>query len=137
TYFLFYFHEELLESLYALQKNKTIEGLILGYFLPEYLLKIDELVDDLFEREEKKLADNDYLGFVIHIAITIQRVENQFQLEEEYELINGQSPRSFQLISQLCEKLSAGLSILLSKKDIYYLVAIMQGSKARDSEMAG
>ncbi|SFM34828.1 mannitol operon transcriptional antiterminator [Gracilibacillus orientalis] len=134
TYFLFHFHEELLENLYILQKNNKLEGPVLSYFSPDYLLIIDDMVHHLFDRGQTRLADNDYLGLIIHIAITIQRVENQLLLEEEVELVNDESAREFQLISQLGEELKSELSILLTKRDIHYLAVILKGSKLQDSE---
>ncbi|MGP4040940.1 BglG family transcription antiterminator [Gracilibacillus sp. D59] len=134
TYFLFHFHEELLESLYILQKNNTLEGPVLSYFSPGHLLIIDDLVHHLFDRGQTRLADNDYLGLIVHIAITVHRVENNFLLEAEEEMVNDESAREFQQISQLCEELKAELSIPLTKRDIHYLAVILKGSKLQDSE---
>ncbi|QGH33308.1 PRD domain-containing protein [Gracilibacillus salitolerans] len=134
TYFLFHFHEELLESLYLLQKNNHLDGPVLGYFPPNYLVLIDEMVHHLFDRGQTRLADNDYLGLIVHIAITLQRVENDFLLEEETDSEDEDSTRPFQLISQLCDDLKSELSIPLTKKDVHYLDVILKGSKLQDSE---
>ncbi len=134
TYFLFHFHEELLEILYLLQKNNHLDGPVLGYFPPNYLVLIDEMVHHLFDRGQTRLADNDYLGLIVHIAITLQRVENDFLLEEETDSEDEDSTRPFQLISQLCDDLKSELSIPLTKKDVHYLDVILKGSKLQDSE---
>ncbi|MGN8646791.1 BglG family transcription antiterminator [Gracilibacillus sp. HCP3S3_G5_1] len=134
TCFLFYFHEELLESLYLLQKNNKVEGPVLGYFLPEYLLKIDNIVYHLFDRGQTRLADNDYLGLIVHIAISLQRVEDNFLLEPDDIIANGESTRAFQQMSQICEGLKEELSIPLSKRDVHYLAVILKGSKLQDTD---
>ncbi|WP_208587805.1 BglG family transcription antiterminator [Gracilibacillus suaedae] len=134
TYFLFHFHEELLESLYLLQKNSQLESPVLGYFSSDYLIVIDEMVHHLFDRGQTRLADNDYLGLIIHIAITMQRVENHFLLEEEIESGDEESARAYQLIDQLCADLKSELSLPLTKKDVHYLAVILKGSKLQDSE---
>lgn len=134
TYFLFHFHEELLENLYLLQKNSQLERPVLGYFSSDYLIVIDEMVHHLFDRGQTRLADNDYLGLIIHIAITIRRVENDFLLKEETGSVDEQSTRAYQLIDQLCADLKSALSIPLTKKDVHYLTVILKGSKLQDSE---
>ncbi|MDX8046842.1 PRD domain-containing protein [Gracilibacillus sp. S3-1-1] len=133
TYLLFHFHEELLESLYLLQKNNQIDTPVLGYFSAANLTVIDERVHHLFDRGQTRLADNDYLGLVVHIAITIQRVENGFVLEDSIEK-QTESTQAFQLIDQLCEELKTTLSIPLTNKDVHYLAVILKGSKLQNSE---
>lgn len=134
TYFLFHFHEELLESLYLLQKHHLLEGPILGYFSSQYLFTIDEMVHHLFDKGQTRLADNDYLGFIVHTAITLQRVENHFLLEDDEPVLYEESTRTFQQISQLAEHIRSKLSIPLTHKDVYYLAVVLKGSKLQDSD---
>lgn len=135
TYLLFHFHEELLESLYILMKDMELEDSVLGYFPPDYLMIIDELVNRMFEKGKMRLADNDYLGLVVHIAITLKRVESNFLLDEPIgEIEEEETTNAFQLMDQLCEELKSKLSIPLTKRDVQYLAVILKGSKLQDSE---
>ncbi|MEN2467031.1 BglG family transcription antiterminator [Ornithinibacillus sp. JPR2-1] len=135
TYLLFHFHEELLESLYILMKDMELEDSVLGYFPPDYLMIIDELVNRMFEKGKMRLADNDYLGLVVHIAITLKRVENNFLLDEPIgEIEEEETINAFQLMDQLCEELKSKLSIPLTERDVQYLAVILKGSKLQDSD---
>ena len=44
NYFLLYFNEELIESLFLLENGKYSKEMVLYYFLPDYFLAIDRLV---------------------------------------------------------------------------------------------
>lgn len=135
TYLLFHFHEELLESLYILMKDMELEDSVLGYFPPDYLMIIDELVNRMFEKGKMRLADNDYLGLVVHIAITLKRVESNFLLDEPIgEIEEEETINAFQLMDQLCEELKSKLSIPLTERDVQYLAVILKGSKLQDSD---
>jgi mannitol operon transcriptional antiterminator len=128
NYFLVHFHEELMESLYLLQKGNQVKGNVLGYFPPHYLLKIDELVNNTIDRGQTRLADSDYLGLIVHICITVQRTENNFVLQQEAE-ITTEFITEFQLMEQLCEDVKKALGVPISIDDIRFLTVILKGSK--------
>ena len=48
SYFMLFFYEELIESLFLLENNKYTQELILHYFLPEYIVVVDRLVNTIF-----------------------------------------------------------------------------------------
>jgi mannitol operon transcriptional antiterminator len=128
NYFLVHFHEELMESLYLLQKGNQVKGKVLGYFPPHYLLKIDELVNNTIDRGQTRLADSDYLGLIVHICITVQRTEYNFVLQQEAE-ITTEFITEFQLMEQLCEDVKKALGVPISIDDIRFLTVILKGSK--------
>ncbi|SER45315.1 mannitol operon transcriptional antiterminator [Gracilibacillus ureilyticus] len=135
SYIQINFHEELLEHLYQLKKEKRSDELVLGYFSPQDLLVVEEKVHQQLEQQKIRLADNDYLGLIVHITVTIQRIKNRYELAEEDEITSDRSEMSFQLISKLCGELSAKFSIPISDRDKDYLAVIFKGSKLKDSEV--
>ncbi|KAB8139386.1 BglG family transcription antiterminator [Gracilibacillus oryzae] len=134
AFLLFYFHEELLDNLYKIQGGRNNRDLVLGYFLSDNLKMIDNKVHQLTEKGKIKLADNDYLALIVHIAITLQRVHSNFLLEDEDELFDDDATSSYRLMDHLCEELTDELSIPLGKKDIYLLTAILKGSKLKNTD---
>ncbi|MBS4179074.1 BglG family transcription antiterminator [Lederbergia citrea] len=127
-YILIHFHEELIESLFLLQKGKRAGNKILHYLLPEYLLTIDRLVNTEINSSQPRLADSDYIGFLVHICITIQRTEAGFLLEEKINNVN-ELIHEYHLIIEIGKKLEEICSVALSKEDLYFLAVILKGSK--------
>ncbi|MRG86073.1 BglG family transcription antiterminator [Salinibacillus xinjiangensis] len=131
SYFLYHFHEDLLENLYALHQGSEIKAPILGFFPSHYLLKVDEFVQDILTHGETKLADHDYLGLIVHICTTIRRSESGFHLGDEVEQ-DGDQSKEFELMNHLRARLQSDLSIPLSTNDIHYLAVVLKGSKLQD-----
>ena len=128
NYFLVHFHEELIESLYLIQKGDQLKEVVLGYFPPQYLLQIDDLVNSMNNRGQSRLADSDYIGLIVHICITIQRTEQNFVLQQEIEKAT-ELTTEYQVMEQLCEKLMKTLVVSITKSDIHYLTFVLRGSK--------
>ncbi|PLS10370.1 BglG family transcription antiterminator [Neobacillus cucumis] len=128
SYFLLFFNEELIESLFLLENNKYAQESILHYFFPEYIVVIDRLVNTIFDSTQQRLADNDYIGLIVHIGITMQRTESSYFLEEE-EGSNHSLTNEYNLIKNICAELEKTFSITFTEQDIIYLAVILKGSK--------
>ena len=74
---------------------------VLGYFDSDYFLTIDRLVKASFSRAQPRLADSDYIGFIVHICITMQRTEARFLMEEAIEVTN-ELTHEYNLIKKIC-----------------------------------
>jgi mannitol operon transcriptional antiterminator len=133
NYFLVYFHEELIESLYLLQKGNPIKGSVLGYFSPHYLIEIDQLVNKTINSGQTRLADSDYIGLIVHICITIQRSENHFLLQQIDKIANDYTTE-YQRMEQLCGQLEKTLLVPISPSDIHFLTVILKGSKLQAAD---
>ncbi|SET51972.1 mannitol operon transcriptional antiterminator [Salinibacillus kushneri] len=132
SYFLHYFYEDLIEHLYFLQQGNKVEETILGYFSPRYLFAIDQLVNETINNGETKLADNDYIGLIVQICLTIQRTENN-DLLEDYPLEN-ENTHEFQLMESICKELSETLLVRITDNDIHYLAVVLRGSKVQPTD---
>jgi mannitol operon transcriptional antiterminator len=128
SYFLLYFYEELIESLFLLENGKYTQELIVNYFLPEYIVVIDRLVNTIFSNTQQRLADNDYIGLIVHIGITMQRTEALFLLEEDAESMNNLQIE-YNLIKEICGQLEKAFSVTFREQDLIYLAVILKGSK--------
>ncbi|MBS4175561.1 PRD domain-containing protein [Bacillus sp. FJAT-49736] len=132
SYFLLYFSEELIESLFLLEKEKASQDKILHYFNPDYLLEIDRTVNDPFIYRHSQLADSDYIGLIVQIYITIQRLQAGFYLETggEYE----KASEEYLLMEKICNRLENTLSVRFTDADRSFLTAILKGSKLQAVE---
>ncbi|MED1204621.1 BglG family transcription antiterminator [Heyndrickxia acidicola] len=132
-FFLLYFNEELIESLFLLEKGNCSNEKVLYFFSPSYLHQIDKAVNASINTGMARLADSDYIGFIVHLCITMQRAEEGFFLEEE------NSSRSdvrdeYQLVADICGALKENFSIPFSHEDIHYLAVILKGSKLQAAD---
>ncbi|RRN73799.1 PRD domain-containing protein [Peribacillus simplex] len=128
AYFLHFFNEELIESLFLLQEGKFPEAKILDYFDPEYLLAIDGVLNSTFNSVHSRLADSGYIGLIVHIYVTLQRNESQFYLEKDFKKIRELSDEN-NLMNKIGKELSTMLEVSFTIDDISYLAAILKGSK--------
>ncbi len=132
-YFSVHFHEELIEQLYLLQKGNQVEGPVLGYFSPQYLLEVDTLVSRTINKGQTRLADSDYIGLVIHICITMQRAENQYPIEERDQYVD-KSSMEYRGMKQICEELTQKYVLPLTGRDVRFLSVILKGSKLQAAD---
>src|SRR5690606_25967459 len=117
--FLIHFYEELIESLYYLQQGKTQDDKVLGYFNPDYLSAANKLVGEHISDEQIRLADSDYTGLVVHLALALQRTENGFLLDAQPA--DSGPNGEYHVIEAICEDLHARLGVELTERDIEFL----------------
>lgn len=135
SYILLHFNEELIERLFLLENGKYDQGNILQYFLPDYLLAIERLVNTTFSSSQLRLADSDYIGLIVHICITMQRTEDFFLLKEDVEFSDNLT-NEYRLIVDICKELEAIFSVKFTEEDFIYLAVILKGSKLQAADEA-
>lgn len=133
AYLLIHFYEELIESLYYLQQGKTQDDKVLSYFNPAYLAAANQLVGEHISDEQIRLADSDYTGLVVHLALALQRTENGFLLEAQPA---GSEPNGeYHVIEAICDDLHERLGVELTERDIEFLAVVLKGSKIQASNV--
>lgn len=131
SYFLLYFNEELIESLFLLEKGQSNQNQILYFFQPNRLLDIDHLVNNEVNSRQSRLADSDYIGLVIQIYITMQRVTDGFLIENE--IISRDDSDEYRLIMKICSDLEKRFSVRFNEGDLDFLTTILKGSKLQEA----
>ena len=135
SYILAYFYEEMIESLYSLQQGKNQEEPILGYFSPQYLAVIDQLIDQKINKEQTRLADSDYIGLVVYSCLALQRTEAGFMLKQE-DCSGKDSDNEYRLMENVEKELRKRLSVGLTEADVHFLTIILKGSKVQVADLA-
>lgn len=133
AYFLIHFYEELIESLYYLQQGKAPGDKVLGYFNPDYLAAANRLVGEHVSDEQIRLADSDYTGLVVHLALALQRTESGFLLDAQ--LADSEPNGEYQVIEAICHDLRERLGVQLTERDIEFLAVVLKGSKIQASNV--
>ncbi|MFC5772847.1 BglG family transcription antiterminator [Ectobacillus antri] len=132
SFFLLYFNEELIESLFLLEKAKLAQDKVLHYFQPEYMLEADRAVHAVVNKGSTKLADSDYIGLIVHICIAMQRTKKGFLLETVGE--DSELTGEYDLIKELCKELEQTCAVTFTQSDIEYLAVILKGSKLQAAD---
>ncbi|MFC3882385.1 BglG family transcription antiterminator [Bacillus songklensis] len=133
-FFLQYFHEELIEKLFLLEKGSLSEERILHYFVPSYFLEVNTLVNAAFTSTPARLADSGYLEIILHIYITLQRTEAQYFIEKNVNLPKGEVALEYDLMLKIGRELEHKFDVAFSERDILYLALILKGTKLRGAE---
>ncbi|WP_071393949.1 BglG family transcription antiterminator [Bacillus tuaregi] len=135
NFYLIYFNNELIESLILLANDQIEKDRILYYLKKSYLKVIDEVVYEKIKHLHTKLADSDYITFLIHICISLQRIEMGFCLSKsEIELENIQSSEEFRFIKEISNDFFHHFAIRLSDIEAAFLVMVLRGSKVHEAE---
>jgi mannitol operon transcriptional antiterminator len=127
-FFLQHFNEELIESLFLIEKGKSTEKIVLYYLQADYLSVIDRVVNSTFHQLKSRLADSDYMGLIVQICITIQRTEDEFLLAEE-DVYSLELTNEYSIIVQICKELERLCAVTFTKEDLLYLAVVFKGSK--------
>ncbi|MFC7393032.1 BglG family transcription antiterminator [Scopulibacillus cellulosilyticus] len=133
-YILQYFYEELIEHLFQLEQGQFSQKMILYYFQTDYLLAIDRIVNSIFHHLHPRLADSDYIRFMINICITMQRTKDGFLLEEE--VVYNENTNEYNLITTISKYIEGICSVSFTKNDLSYLAVILKGSKLQAVDAA-
>lgn len=99
--------------------------------LDVHILKIIQRVLAEIESENNlKLTDNAYIGLIIHLTLTIQRIQNGDSIEMDKEVLAEleQLPE-FKLAEMICNHLSQTFKIHIPKDEFGYITMHIKGSK--------
>ena len=80
---------------------------------------------------QSRLADSDYIGLVIQIYITMQRVNDGFLIENE--IISRDDSDEYRLIMKICSDLEKRFSVRFNEGDLDFLTTILKGSKLQEA----
>lgn len=133
-FYLQYFHEELIEKIFLLEKGTLPEEKILHYFIPEYLQEVNSRVHTAFSDSHARPADSGYLEIVIHTTITLQRAEAHFYMEKDPSLPEKEIVTEYNVMHKIVQNLEQKFDVVFSENDILYLALILKGTKLRGEQ---
>ncbi|WP_282172399.1 BglG family transcription antiterminator [Cytobacillus firmus] len=132
-FLLQYFHEELIEKLFMLDKGKLGEDRILHYFEADDLRHVNSIVKTVFTGAPARFADSGYLEIVLHTCITLNRVLSGFPVEWK-DLPETEVTIEYGLIQEVTSRLGQTFDCEFSEGDILYLARILKGAKWSGAE---
>ncbi|WP_264737544.1 BglG family transcription antiterminator [Cytobacillus firmus] len=133
-FFLQYFHEELIEKLFLMEKRKLGEERILHYFDPDYFFQVNRIVQTVFSGASARFADSGYLEVVLHVCISLQRILKQFPVDQDDTLPEKEVIAEYGLMQQVTSKLEQKFDCIFSEGDVLYLARMLKGTKLSGAE---
>ena len=135
SYYLIYFNDELIESLFLLANDQLQTDQVLFSLRKDYLKVIDEMVYPYINQIQLKLADSDYISFIVHICLSLQRFKKGFHLSDQ-ALDQGEIKNwdEFSVLIHIRDELDKSFSIRLNDEEIAFLAGILRGSKLVEPE---
>lgn len=134
NFFLQFFHEDIIEKLFLLEKGTLTEERILHYFIPDYLREVISLVNAAYYSAPARPADSGYLEIVLHTTITLQRAESHYYLEKDTIQKEREFAAEYDVMLNIGRQLERKFDTVLSKNDILYLALILKGTKMRGEQ---
>lgn len=132
-FLLQYFHEELIEKLFLLDKGKHGEDRILHYFEADDLRHVNSIIQTVFKGAPARFADSGYLEIVLHTCITLKRALSGFPVERK-DLPETEVTVEYGLIQEVTSRLGQTFDCAFSEGDILYLARILKGAKWSGAE---
>ncbi|MEW4327281.1 BglG family transcription antiterminator [Rossellomorea marisflavi] len=129
SFSIVYFYEEIIDSLYSLQKGQDSVLPVLGFYEPELLLATYETLGSVLDEEGVNLVDSDFVGLVVHICLSIQRVRRGHVLQSAG---TPDESREYSLMKSVADVLRERLSVTISEADVAFWSVILRGSKLQE-----
>ncbi|MFE4522390.1 BglG family transcription antiterminator [Cytobacillus firmus] len=132
-FLLQYFHEELIEKLFLLEKGKLGEERILHYFEANDIRHVNSIVQSVFTGAPARFADSGYLEIVLHTCISLKRTLSGFPVERK-DLPEAEVTIEYELIQEVTSRLGQAFDCAFSEGDVLYLARILKGTKWSGAE---
>ncbi|WP_370297350.1 BglG family transcription antiterminator [Rossellomorea marisflavi] len=129
SFSIVYFYEEIIDSLYSLQKGQDSALPVLGFYEPELLLATYESLGIVLDQEGVNLVDSDFVGLVVHICLSIQRVRRGHVLQSAG---TPDESREYSLMKSVADVLRERLSVTITEADVAFWSVILRGSKLQE-----
>ena len=126
------------EEIISLLKNSSkykedylnIKKNILRFLDVKTLKIIQKVLAEIESKNNLKLSDSAYIGLIIHLTLTIQRIQNgdSIQMDEEI-LAELEKLPEFKLAETICNHLAQDCNICIPKDELGYITMHIKGSK--------
>nr|WP_302595433.1 BglG family transcription antiterminator [uncultured Cellulosilyticum sp.] len=120
----------LLKGLNQQQGERNIKQNILRFLDVNVLRIIQEVLSELEHQNNLKLSDSTYIGLVIHLTLTIQRIQNGDHIEMDEEVLKDlQRLPEFKMAETICNHLEESCKVKIPKDECGYITMHIKGSK--------
>lgn len=110
----------------------SVENKLLKFIDRDIIKSVEKTVGDLEDALDIKLADNAYIGLVVHLSLAIQRIENNEKISIDEETLKELSKLSeFSMAEKIVKAIEKEFNIDIPKDEIGYITMHLKGAKLR------
>jgi mannitol operon transcriptional antiterminator len=107
-----------------------IRSRLLNLMNVEVIRKLIALVRNLEKSIGYRLADNAYIGLIVHVALVVQRIRKNETIKINEKLMGDlKKGKEFSMARELCEEVAAMFSIDIPEEEISYIAMHIKGSR--------
>ena len=108
----------------------AIRSRLLNLMNVDTVKKLIALVSNLEKNIGYRLADNAYIGLIVHLAIVIQRIRKNESIKMNEKFLEDlKKSKEFSFAKDLCEEASKIFNIQISDEEASYIAMHIKGSK--------
>ncbi|CAG5091754.1 Mannitol PTS operon transcriptional regulator [Thermobacillus xylanilyticus] len=131
--------EQLMTLIYGREEARReklrdeIRSRLLNFIDPAWLLKIEQVIQQMEQKRGYPMADNAYVGFVVRLALAAQRLKNREEITIEREILERlKATPEFDLASELADRLSEKLELAFPESEIGYITMHLLGARSNN-----
>ncbi|CAM4156805.1 BglG family transcription antiterminator [Paenibacillus alkaliterrae] len=110
----------------------SIRNQLLHFIDPAIVNDIEHIVQRSEAQRGYEMTDSAYVGFVVHIALAVQRIKSGERIAMDAEALHKlQSTREFKWARQMAEELSIQLDITIPEDEMGYITMHLLGAKGK------
>ena len=96
--------------------------------------KFEQMIQELEQSADSKFSDNAFIGLIVHLALSVQRIKNHEPVTIDEEIAAKiRERKEFILATRLAEKISAEFKITVPQEEIFYIATHILGARSRYS----
>lgn len=129
--------EQLMEFLYdhaSRGRDKlhaSIRHRLLNFIDPQWLLKIEQVIQEMEQSRGYHMADNAYVGFVVHLALAVQRLKNREEITIERDILERlKATKEYDMAKELAAVLSNRLGLVIPESEVGYITMHILGARS-------
>lgn len=111
----------------------SIRGRLLNFIDPQWLFKIEQVIQDLERRRGYAMADTAYVGFVVHLALAVQRFHKDEEIRLESEILEKlKATPEYAMAEELAAALGDKLGLAIPESEVGYITMHLLGARSRN-----
>ena len=114
------------------EQHQSIAERLLGLVQADRLQALEKAVEQIKQELPYELADNAYIGLIVHLALAVERLKNGDTINfDETHLTQIEGTEEYRTATILSQKLEKALELTIPEAEIGYITMHLLGAKLR------
>lgn len=108
----------------------SIQNRLLNFIDKSLIKYVEDIVKELQDELNVKLADNAYVALVVHLSLAVRRIENGEKISIDKEILEElKSFKEFSIAKRIVKKIEEKFNITIVEDEIGYITMHLKGAK--------